>query len=505
MDIVFPGQLCTMWLHGYPVCLAVRPGSSSSNSSVGLLFFKLHLRMASVLLFIGYAQLAAALGWSFVLHKSSDPLYILTNTSSSENFTEGNITITTDRRIIMEHVRKAPLTQALAPFDKALSASTENASLIIDDVLNEVVHSSMTDMLSKLSDSLKMALQRLSSLPDFGSMAGDDGTKLNQLLETAGPLRLVKQDGDVSPSSSAGAMTKESFGQLVSLLHILENRASSPRTTAEPIVHDVAPSEQRRAPGNATAKPSTRNTGSLRNVTHSAKVIEIPVGVVLEQPPTRRRPIMIAPFLEPTVPPAIASSISSRPAEKSVVVEFLPSIKKPERFLRLHADVPEQPTTKVFSVPSVSLMTSTPRMRTPIKEIGFPREVGQSRRSATQILLETLFTAVGAVFGLLAVASVLLVFFAYRRTKRRTLEHSWRATTVTYPTFRSLRDPSHVSGESLTELPMSPDGDQENSAGSTDREIETIVAFAHSMPRSIGQTLRYDHTTSAEQWWKPYP
>ncbi|KFD57973.1 hypothetical protein M514_01206 [Trichuris suis] len=509
MDIVFPGQLRAMWQHCDFICLAAQPGSSSCNSSLGSLRAKRHLRMASALLFIGYAQLTAALGWSFVLQKSSEPVYVLTNSSLSNNYTEGNVTITTDRRIIQESVKKTPLTQSPITFDQAISSRTENASLIIDDILNQVVHSSMTDMLSKLSDSLKVVLQKLKSHPNFDSVTGDDKTKLDQLLETAGPLRLIKHGGEVSPSSSADSMTKESIGQLVSLLHILENRASTPRTTAEPAISKTTQVQQQPVSDDATVRRTSWNS-NLTNVTRPAKVIEVPVGVAFEQPPMRRRPIMMAPFLEPTVAPAVASSISSRPAEKSVVVEFLPAVKKPpERFLRLHADVPEQATTNILSSVSLPLVTPSPRLRTLIKEMGRPRDVGQSKHSSTQFLLETLFIAVGVVFGLLAIVSILLVFIAYRRSKRKIQDHRWRTAALTYPKLRSLSDPSQVSGESLRELAVSPcgGGDRENvlGGGTTDREVETFVAFTHSMPRSIGQTFRHDHTTSVEQWWKPYP
>ncbi|CDW57064.1 Tumor susceptibility gene 101 protein [Trichuris trichiura] len=508
MDIVFPRQLRAMWQHCDFICLAAQTGSSSrSNSSLGSLSAKRHLRMASVLLFIGYAQLTAALGWSFVLQKSSEPVYVLTNSSLSNNYTQGNLTITTDRRVIPESVKKMPLTQSPTTFDQAISARTENASLIIDDILNQVVHSSMTDMLSKLSDSLKVVLQKLKSHPNFDSVAGDDKTKLDQLLETAGPLRLIKHGENVSPTSSADSMTKESIGQLVSLLHILENRASTPRTTAEPAISRITQQQQQQKPVSDDA--TVRMFPNITNATRAAKVIEVPVGVAFEQPPIRRRPVMMAPFLEPTVPPAVASSISSRPAEKSVVVEFMPAIKKPsERFLRLHADVPEQVTTSMFSSVPLPLATPSPRLRTLIKEMGRPRDVDQSKQSSTQFLLETLFIAVGVVFGLLAIASILLVFIAYRRSKRKMQDHRWRTAALTYPKLRSLSDPSQASGESLRELAMSPcigDGENVPSGGTTDREVETFVAFAHSMPRSIGQTLRHDHAASAEQWWKPYP
>ncbi|KAL1245179.1 chloroplastic,Homogentisate solanesyltransferase [Trichinella spiralis] len=108
------------------------------------------MMMSSVLLVIGcWVQLTTVLTWALVMKKSTGPLEISAGDGFQVQLYDGQVSITTNQR----H-------QQPNDTDTDLHTDSKNASAVIDDLLSEVVHNSMNDMLLKLSESLKTIIDK---------------------------------------------------------------------------------------------------------------------------------------------------------------------------------------------------------------------------------------------------------------------------------------------------------------------------------------------------------
>ncbi|KRY82001.1 hypothetical protein T4D_16891 [Trichinella pseudospiralis] len=203
----------------------------------------------SVLPFIGCCvQLMAVLTWALVMQKSTGPLQISAGDGFQVRLYDGQVSITTNQRQQQNDVAWQNDTDADLPAD------SKNASAVIDDLLSEVVHNSMNDMLSKLSESLKTIIDKFQPKVESASELGDK----------AAPLNMTRYNGQKVEESETE--DRRLVDGLFSLLNMINSRAPTTKSLQLGTV----------TPATSTVKPTTASS-------RPATVVEVPMQLILQQ------------------------------------------------------------------------------------------------------------------------------------------------------------------------------------------------------------------------------
>ncbi|KRZ88814.1 DEP domain-containing protein 1A [Trichinella sp. T8] len=198
--------------------------------------------MSSVLLFIGcWVQLTTTvLTWALVMKKSTGPLEISAGDGFQVQLYDGQVSITTNQR----H-------QQPNDTDIDLHTDSKNASAVIDDLLSEVVHNSMNDMLLKLSESLKTIIDKFQP-------------KVESTPNQAAPLNMTRYSG--RRVEKAEMDDSRLVDGLFSLLNMISSRGP---TSGSLELGTVTPATSTLQPTTATSRPAT--------------VVEVPMELILQQ------------------------------------------------------------------------------------------------------------------------------------------------------------------------------------------------------------------------------
>ncbi|KRX17451.1 DEP domain-containing protein 1A [Trichinella nelsoni] len=200
------------------------------------------MMMSSVLLFIGcWVQLTTVLTWALVMKKSTGPLEISAGDGFQVQLYDGQVSITTNQR----H-------QQPNDTDIDLHTDSKNASAVIDDLLSEVVHNSMNDMLLKLSESLKTIIDKFQP-------------KVESTPNQPAPLNMTRYSGR-RVAEKAEMDDSRLVDGLFSLLNMISSRGP---TSGSLELGTVTPATSTLQPTTASSRPAT--------------VVEVPMELILQQ------------------------------------------------------------------------------------------------------------------------------------------------------------------------------------------------------------------------------
>ncbi|XP_003372364.1 conserved hypothetical protein [Trichinella spiralis] len=194
-----------------------------------------------MLLVIGcWVQLTTVLTWALVMKKSTGPLEISAGDGFQVQLYDGQVSITTNQR----H-------QQPNDTDTDLHTDSKNASAVIDDLLSEVVHNSMNDMLLKLSESLKTIIDKFQP-------------KVESTPNQAAPLNMTRYSG--RRVEKAEMDDSRLVDGLFSLLNMISSRGP---TSGSLELGTVTPATSTLQPTTASSRPAT--------------VVEVPMELILQQ------------------------------------------------------------------------------------------------------------------------------------------------------------------------------------------------------------------------------
>ncbi|OUC47181.1 hypothetical protein D917_07131 [Trichinella nativa] len=187
-----------------------------------------------------FGHLTTVLTWALVMKKSTGPLEISAGDGFQVQLYDGQVSITTNQR----H-------QQPNDTDIDLHTDSKNASAVIDDLLSEVVHNSMNDMLLKLSESLKTIIDKFQP-------------KVESTPNQAAPLNMTRYSG--RRVEKAEMDDSRLVDGLFSLLNMISSRGP---TSGSLELGTVTPATSTLQPTTATSRPAT--------------VVEVPMELILQQ------------------------------------------------------------------------------------------------------------------------------------------------------------------------------------------------------------------------------